>query len=143
MTRAPAATVVALLLGGCGGGAATHATLPPAGPFFADRATVRSYLTRAGVAVSRFGPASAPSSVVPHASSAYSVATRGGTRVRVLIYRSANMAMRAQASAGPLTALGDNVLAVVGRRGRDIYDVRAAITAIGDCRSAQPCPVRR
>jgi hypothetical protein len=121
------ALVAAACVAGCGGGAqarGAQAPLPKPGPFFADQQTVRTYLTNYGVGIDRIAPAAAPDPVITRPARAYDLVTRGGSQAALLVYRSPNKALRARASAGPLTALGDNIL---------------AITAIGDCRIAKPC----
>jgi hypothetical protein len=114
---------------GCGSSANTSAHAPPTpGPFFSNLSTVRSALSHGGVAVTSLTPGAPPASVLPQPAHSYSIATRGGTQATVLIYATPQKAMRARASAGPHTALGNNVLAVIGRRGTDIQRVRQVFT---------------
>jgi hypothetical protein len=126
------ALAIAAAVAGCGGGnhaAASH-TLPQSGPFFSNLASVRAALSHDGVAVAQLAPGAPPQSVLPQPGRSYRVRTRGGTHASVLIYGSPQKALRAQASAGPLTVLGDNVLAVIGHRGTDIGRVRAAVGSL-------------
>jgi hypothetical protein len=126
------ALTIAAAVAGCGGGthaAASH-TLPQSGPFFSNLGNVRAALSHDGVAVAQLTPGAPPQSVLPQPDRSYRVRTRGGTRAIVLIYGTPQKALRARASAGPLTVLGDNVLAVIGHRGTDIGRVRAAVGSL-------------
>jgi hypothetical protein len=126
------ALATAAAVAGCGGGMHAAATrpLPPSGPFFSNLDNVRAALSHDGVAVARLTPGAAPQSVLPQPDRSYRIRTRGGTRATVLIYGTPQKALRARASAGPLTVLGDNVLAVIGHRGTDIDRVRAAVGSL-------------
>jgi hypothetical protein len=126
------ALAIAAAVAGCGGGthAAAPRTLPPSGPFFANLDNVRAALSHDGVAVARLTPGAAPQSVLPQPDRSYRIRTRGGTRATVLIYATPQKALRARASAGPLTVLGDNVLAVIDHRGTDIGRVRTAVGSL-------------
>jgi len=116
---------------GCGGSANSSShTTPTPGPFFSDLSSVRSALSHGGVAVSSLTPGAAPDSVLPQPDHSYRIATRGGTQATVLIYATPQKAMRARASAGPHTALGNNVLAVISRRGTDVQRVRQVFTSL-------------
>jgi hypothetical protein len=129
------AAVGCVAIAGCAGSgkkADDGAKLPAPGPFFANEQTVRTTLTDHGVGVSSIVPGAAPESVLPQPARIYKLRTRGGTAAKLLVYGSPNKALRARASAGPLTALGDNVLAVISHRGGDIHRVRDAITALGE-----------
>jgi hypothetical protein len=126
------ALALAVVVAGCGGGtdAAASRALPQSGPFFSNLDSVRAALSHDGVAVAKLTPGAAPQSVLPQPDRSYRMRTRGGTRAAVLIYGTPQKALRARASAGPLTVLGDNVLAVIGRRGTDIGRVRAAVGSL-------------
>ena len=125
------ALALAAPFAGCGGGAHTNArTLPATGPFFSDLSNVRSVLAHGGVALAGLGPGAPPESVLPQPAHSYELRTRGGTRATVLIYATPQKAMRARASAGPQTALGNNVLTVITHRGSDIQRLRQALTSL-------------
>ena len=129
LATAPAMFALGMVAAGCGSSANTSAhNRPTPGPFFSNVSTVRSALSHGGVAVTSLKPGAPPDSVLPQPAHSYSIATRGGTRATVLIYATPQKAMRARASAGPHTALGNNVLAVIGRRGTDIHRVRQVFT---------------
>jgi hypothetical protein len=121
----------AVMAAGCGGSANTSAHNPPTpGPFFSNLSAVRSALSHGGVAVSSLTPGAPPDSVLPQPAHSNTISTLGGTEATVLIYATPQKAMRARASAGPHTVLGNNVLAVIGHRGRDIQRVRQVFTGL-------------
>ena len=115
---------------GCRGSANTSAHAPTPGPFFSDLSSVRGALSHGGVSVSSLTPGAAPDSVLPQPAHSYRIATRGGTQMTVLIYATPQKAMRARASAGPHTALGNNVLAVISRHGTDVQRVRRVFASL-------------
>lgn len=134
MRLAAAFAVIAIgaSIAGCGSSSAhgaTH-TLPAPGPFFSNLHSVRTALSHNGVAIAALTPGAAPESVMPHPDRSFRIRTRGGTRATVLVYPTPQKALRARASAGPLTVLGNNVLAVIGRRGSDIHRVQHAIGSL-------------
>jgi hypothetical protein len=131
LATALAMFALAVMAAGCGSSANTSAHNPPTpGPFFSNLSTVRSALSHGGVAVTSLTPGAPPDSVLPQPAHSYSISTRGGTQATVLIYATPQKAMRARASAGPHTALGNNVLAVIGHRGTDIQRVRQVFTGL-------------
>jgi hypothetical protein len=131
LATALAVFVLAAAAAGCGSSANPSAHNPPTpGPFFSNLSTVRSALSHGGVAVSSLTPGAPPDSVLPQPAHSYRITTRGGTQATVLIYAAPQKAMRARASAGPHTALGNNVLAVIGHRGNDIQRVRLVFAGL-------------
>jgi len=130
MRLVPALAALALVAGAAGCGGATKTTAragPTTGPFFSDLGNVRSTLLRGGVALAALVPGAPPDSLLTRPPHSYKIRTRGGTQAMLLIYATPQKAMRARASAGPHTVLGNNVLAVITRRGKDIQRVRSAI----------------